>query len=83
LEEALVMACEVDNETAVAQAYANARSLQADEPTAVELARQCYVDLCPDTPADQIAAEVERIVKPVRESIAAGRSWWAGNPPSR
>lgn len=72
------MARGVDDEVAVAEAYANARSLRADDATAVELARQCYRDLFPGVSEDQVAAEVERIVKPVREAVDAGRSWWAG-----
>ncbi|WP_158046440.1 hypothetical protein [Skermanella pratensis] len=72
------MARGVDDEAAVAEVYANARSLRADEATAAELARQCYRDLFPHVPDDRVAAEVERIVKPVRDAVDAGRSWWAG-----
>ena len=55
------MAGGVDDEVAVAEAYANARSLRADDATAAELARQCYRDLFPGVPEDRVDRKSTRL----------------------
>ena len=54
---------------------ATPRELMSREATAFELARQCYDDLWPGHPPEQVGREIEQIVKPVRAALAAGRSW--------
>jgi hypothetical protein len=64
-----------DEVAAVAEAYRSARERTGSETMAFELARQCYDDLWPCHPPGQVRREVEQIVKPVRNALAAGRSW--------
>ena len=62
-----------DEVAAVAETY-RARDLKSSEATAFELARQCYDDLWPGHPPDQVGREVEPIVRPVRAALAARHS---------
>lgn len=75
------MVRDVKDEAVVAGIYGSAREARADEDTAFELARQCYDDLWPGLPPDQVTAEVERIVSPVRQAIATGQPWRPTHPP--
>ncbi|MGF7213723.1 hypothetical protein GGE65_008373 [Skermanella aerolata] len=60
-----------DTDIAVGSIYWAARKGHADDGVAFELARQCYDDLCPCVPPEQAHAEVNRIIEPFREAIAA------------
>jgi hypothetical protein len=64
-----------DEVAAVAVTYRDARELMGSEATALKLARQCYNDLWPGHPPEQVGREVEQIVRPVRAALATGRSW--------